>query len=565
MSAFAIWTEAIEALDRIDSGTSSVDLESETLDFKSDRGDIKKTLAGLARAAACLANRRGGALVLGIEDDRSGPEAFSGTRLDPLRVRRYIFERVSPPLTVSVDEYRHSDTRLLLIVVPVGADVHGVAGRVTRRVGRSCLPLAPDQVAALHGERQGRDPSERRSGRSVDELDRTAMDLARRYLGRLTDERVRWAALSDSELCRALGVAASDGELLVAGAQLFTTPRVEFVSYQHRITAGSPPDTDERLVMPLIAAFDRTLELIAVRNRSDHLLLPDGQQLRLQRYPEDVVREALANALVHRRLDIDAPVQVEHFDDSMAITSMGPLVGGVTVDNILTTASRPRNRLLARGFRHLGLIEELGTGVGRMYRSMLRVGKPPPRFVESANSVSVSIVGGPAGESLARFVALLDAPRRDDVEVLLILRYLCMNSSAGVGDVAPLLQRGPREAGRTLERMADGPSPLIEPVNTSASRPRIRYRLSRFASAGLGSAVEHRRHTGYEIEQGVSAHVRKHGRITNRVVRNLFGVGTPRASAILRGLVERQVLERTSESTRGPSVEYGPGPLMTGG
>ena len=563
MSPFPVPDEVISALDRIDEGTSPADLESEMLDFKSDRGGSTKTLRQLAKAAVCLANGRGGTVVLGVEDDREGSEAFSGTGVDVLRARRYIFENVAPPLTVSVDEHSHRDTRLLIIGVPAGADVHGVAGRITRRVGRSCLPLAPDQIAALHAERVGRDPSEQVTGRSVDELDPVAVDLARRYLGRLTDERARLVNLSDKELCRALGVATSDGELLVAGEQLFCVPPVEFVSYQHRVSAGSTPDASERFKVPLIVAFDRTLRHIAVRNCWEPLLLPDGQQLQLQRYPEDVVREALANSLVHRRLDLPDPVQVEHFDDSLAITSMGPLVGGVAVDNILTTASRPRNRLLARAFRHLGLIEELGTGIARMYRSMLRLGKPPPEFLESANSVRVSIVGGPAGQAFARFVALLDASERDDVEVLLVLRYLCMNSRAGVVDIAPLLQRRQAGAARALERMAVASSPLIEPVNASASGHRLRYRLSKAASAGLGSAIEYRRNTGRDIERSVVAHVREHGRITNRVVRNLFGVGTPRASVILRNLVEGQVLERTSESTRGPAVEYGPGRLMT--
>ena len=563
MSPFPVPDEVVSALDRIDEGTSPADLESEWLDFKSDRGGSRKTLRRLAKAAACLANGRGGTVVLGVEDDRAGSGAFSGTDVDVLRARRYIFETVKPPLTVSVDEYVHRDTRLLIIGVPVGAAVHGVSGRVTRRVGRSCLPLAPDHIAALHDEREGRDPSEQASRRSVDDLDRVALDLARRYLGRLTDERAGWVALSDRELCRAIGVSTSDGDLLVAGEQLFCMPRSEFVSYHHRTTAGSPPDAGERLVLPLVSAFDRTLGHIAARNCWEALLLPDGQQLQLQRYPEDVVREALANALVHRRLDLTGPVQVEHFDDSLTITSMGPLVDGVTVDNILTTASRPRNRLLARAFRHLGLIEELGTGVARMYRSMLRLGKPPPEFVESANSVRVSVVGGPAGKEFARFVALLDAPERNDVEVLLVLRHLCMNSSAGVGEIASLLQRRPTEAARTLERIAKAAAPLIEPVKAAASGHRIRYCLSENASSGLGSTVKHRRNTSREIERSVVEHVREHGRITNRVVRNLFGVGTPRASVILRNLVERRILERTSEARRGPSVEYGPGPLMT--
>lgn len=562
MTPFPVPDEVISAFDRIDEGISPADLESESLDFKSDRGGSTKTLRLLAKAAACLANSRGGAVVLGIEDDRRGAEAFAGTDVDVLRARRYIFETVEPPLTVSVEEHFHRDTRLLIIGVPVGADVHGVDGRITRRVGRSCLALTADQVAALHAEREGRDPSEQVTGRSVDDLNRSAVDLARRFLGRLTDERSQWASLSDAELSQSLGVATPDGELLVAGEQLFCVPPVELVSYQHRVSAGSLPDASERLAVPLIVAFDRTLAHIAVYNRWEPLLLPDGQQLQLQQYPEDVVREALANALVHRRLDLSDPVQVEHFDDSLAITSMGPLVGGVTIDNILTTASRPRNRLLARAFRHLGLIEELGTGIGRMYRSMLRLGKPPPEFRESASSVRVSVVGGRADQTFARFVALLDAPERDDVEVLLVLRYLCRKSSADVAEIAPLLQRRQTGAARTLQRMADASSPLIEPVSASASSDRIRYRLSKAASAGLGSAVEHRRNTGREIEGTVIAYVREHGRITNRIVRSLFGVGTPRASVILRNLVERQVLERTSEAARGPAVEYGPGPLV---
>lgn len=563
MGLFPVPDEVITALARIDGGASPRDFESETLDFKSDRGDTKKTLGVLAEAAACLANSRGGTVVLGVEDRPAGPRALSGTDVDPLEARRYIFDRAEPRLTVWVEEYLHNDTRLLLIGVPTGAAVHGVSGRVERRVGRSCLPMPPDQVAALHAEREGRDPSEQSSGRPVAEVDGGAVALARRYLSQFNDDRSGWAALSDLELCRALGVVTSDGELLVAGAQLLCVPPTEFVSYQHRVSAGSPPDAVERLAAPLITVFSRTLEHITVRNRMESLLLSGGQQLQLPRYPEDVVREALANALVHRRLDLPDPVQVEHFDDALSITSMGPLVTGVTVDNILTTPSRPRNRLLARAFRHLGLIEEPGTGITRMYRSMLRLGKAPPRFDVSANSVRVSLAGGPAGQAFARYVALLDEPSRDDVEVLLVLRRLCANSSAAAVDIAPLLQRAPAEAARVLERMVEASPSLIEPVNPTARGRRIRYRLSKAASAGLGSAVRHRRHTGHEIKEAVVAYVREHGRITNRVVRTMFGVGTPRASAILRGFVESNILARASAASRGPAVEYGPGPLMT--
>ena len=552
-------TQVSDALADIDRGASPGDLESETLEFKSDRGGIRKTRAVLAETASCLANGRGGTVVLGVDDAVAGPRALSGTDLDVLEVRRYIFETVTPGLTVTVDELMHGDTRLLLVGVPAGATVHAVAGRVTRRIGRSCLSLAPDQVAALHGERHGRDPSQSRSARSVDDVDPAAVDTTRQFLRRLGDERRSWARLSDAELCAAMGVVSADGQLLVAGEQLFCSGDSEVVSYQHRISVGSRPDASARLTFPLITAFSRALELISARNSSDPLLLASGQQLKLHRFPPEAVREVVANALVHRRLDVADPVQIEHFEDSLTVTSMGPLVSGVTKDNILSTASRPRNRLLARAFRSLGLIEELGTGVALMYRSMLSIGKSPPVFANSADSVRVSLEGGPARTEFAGFAAQLDDSRREDVEVLLVLRRLCTSSSVSPVQMAPMFQRSTAEAVRTLRRMASEPSALIESVGASSGGSTARYRLAAHTIRGLASAFVPSRHDRNRIEAVVTAHVSQHGRITNRVVRNLFGVGTPRASAILRELVEQQILERTSKAPRGPSVEYGPG------
>lgn len=562
MAMFPIAGEVSDALARIGAGETPTSLESETLEFKSDHGDPKKTLGDLVNAATCLANGQGGTLVVGVENAVAGPDAFTGTSADLLEVRRYIFDTANPGLTVSVAEHIHLDSRLLVIGVPLSATVHAVAGKVTRRVGRSCLPLAPDQVAALHAEREGRDPSDALSGRSVGEIDPVAVGLVRRYLRQLTGDRVRWAELSGPDLCQTMGVATSDGELRVAGEQLFCASDEEIVTYQHRNSAGSPPDTSHRFNPPLIVAFNGTLEHITARNRWDPLLRPDGQQLELRRYPEDAVREALANAFVHRRLDLTDPIHVEHFDDSLSITSMGPLVTGVTAENILTTPSRPRNRLLARAFRSLGLIEELGTGIARMYRSMLYLGKEPPLFACTTNAVKVSLVGGPAEMAFARFVSSLDDLSRNDVEVLLVLRHLCTNSSASPSELAPVLQRSPAEARHTLERMAAASSPLIEPASGPAGGARARYRLSKGAIAGLTTAVTSRRHSSIEIERAVLAYLVEHGRITNQVVRALFGVGTPRASVILRDLVNTGLLERTSEAKRGPAVEYGPGPLL---
>lgn len=552
--------EVLDAFEAIGRGTTADDLESETLEFKSARGGARRTRMALAEAAACLANGHGGAVVLGIDDDQRGAAAFSGTDLDDLEARRHIFETVTPGLTVSVTVHRHHEARLLVVHVPAGATVHGVAGRVTRRIGRSCMPLAPDEIAALHSERHGVDPSEARSGRTVDDLDSAAMDLARGELRRLGGDRRRWADLPDDELCSAMGLASSDGELYVAGEQLFCATGDEIIVYQHRLSAGSPTDATERIAMPLLPAFGRVLELVAARNPFEALLLPNGQQLQMHRYPPGSIREAVANALVHRRLDVAEPARVEHFDDSLSVISMGPFVSGVTEHNILSTTSRPRNRLLARAFRALGLIEELGTGVARMYRSMLSLGKPPPAISGTAESVRVQFDGGPAGAEFASFVAQLGDAQRDDVESLLVLRRLCESGTVAPAQMAPVFQRPEGEAARAMARMALEARPLIEPSRGRPNGASTRYRLTPETERGLGSAARRSGRNRNEIEDAVVAHVNRHGRIANQVIRNLFGVGTPRASAILRELVDSGVLERITDAPRGPGVAYGPGP-----
>ena len=125
------------------------------MEFKSERGGHRRTLRKLAEAAMCLANSRGGTVVVGVEDALVGPDALSGTTIDIHEARRYIFDSLTPGLTVTVVEHHHRGKRLLIIGVPTGATVHALAGRVVRRIGRSCLPMAPDQVAVLHDERAG--------------------------------------------------------------------------------------------------------------------------------------------------------------------------------------------------------------------------------------------------------------------------------------------------------------------------------------------------------------------------------------------------------------------------
>jgi len=83
-------------------------------------------------------------------------------------------------------------------------------------------------------------------------------------------------------------------------------------------------------------------------------------------YPEGAVREALANALIHRDLRKASRVAVRVFSDRLEIWSPGgPPEGYTDLDDLAREGgiSAPRNPLLASVARQLGVGEQIGRGL----------------------------------------------------------------------------------------------------------------------------------------------------------------------------------------------------------
>ena len=83
-------------------------------------------------------------------------------------------------------------------------------------------------------------------------------------------------------------------------------------------------------------------------------------------YPENVLREALINAIVHRDYDRDVSTNIRVFDNRIEIASYGGLPPNTTIDTFLLGLSMPRNKNLADIFYRLELIEAFGSGIPKM-------------------------------------------------------------------------------------------------------------------------------------------------------------------------------------------------------
>ena len=76
-------------------------------------------------------------------------------------------------------------------------------------------------------------------------------------------------------------------------------------------------------------------------------------------YPEDAVREALLNAIVHRDYSFSGSTFINLYSDRLEFISLGGLVPGLSLEAAMLGASQSRNEKLANLFYRMKLIEAL--------------------------------------------------------------------------------------------------------------------------------------------------------------------------------------------------------------
>ena len=77
--------------------------------------------------------------------------------------------------------------------------------------------------------------------------------------------------------------------------------------------------------------------------------------------------------------------------------------------------------------------------------------------------------------------------------------------------------------------------------------------------AALGPALAYQSRPQADIDRKVRDHVREYGTINSAAVQRMLDVDVYAARDVLRKLVNRKILVRTSEQRRGIAVKYGPG------
>ena len=106
--------------------------------------------------------------------------------------------------------------------------------------------------------------------------------------------------------------------------------------------------------------------------------------------PQPAVREALVNALIHRKYSIPGAIKVAIYADHLEVFSPGAFPGLISLKNLGDGSTYLRNTLLAKFARKAGLVEKMGSGINLMISSCEKARLKRPEFSEDGDFVKVT-------------------------------------------------------------------------------------------------------------------------------------------------------------------------------
>ncbi len=149
---------------------------------------------------------------------------------------------------------------------------------------------------------------------------------------------------------------------------------------------------------------DEVWNLINLRNEVQPVR--DGMVItQVPAFNEEVVREALLNAVCHRDYRNGESILVRQYPLRLEVESPGGFPDSITPETVLQRQYR-RNRLLADALQKAGLIERSSQGVDKMFRLMVTEGKRRPDYGGSdANRVLLRLDCSLQDTDFASFMA----------------------------------------------------------------------------------------------------------------------------------------------------------------
>lgn len=104
----------------------------------------------------------------------------------------------------------------------------------------------------------------------------------------------------------------------------------------------------------LIQQVDRTLDILRTKYLLSYISYEGIHRREKLIYPYEVLREALLNAIIHRKYFVSSEIQIRVYDDKLVIGNEARLQDITVEDLSRSHPSRPHNKLIADVFYKAG-------------------------------------------------------------------------------------------------------------------------------------------------------------------------------------------------------------------
>ena len=365
--------------------------EGKRLEFKRDlsaKDNILKTLVAFSNAA-------GGKLVIGVTDDRE-IIGIANPLDEEERIGNLIADTIAPRLVPNI-ELATIDTKTILAVevFPSACRPHhinrlGPERGVYVRLGSSNRLAGPDVIAELKRSSRGIVFDEQPMvDLSPQDLDLKALEQHFGADRQLDDQSLVTLRLLRKEQNR---LVPTIGAVLLFGKdrqQHFPDAWVQCGRFRGKDKIDIFDQTEIHDHLPDTVT---SIELFLQKHAFKTARFGEMRREDVWSIPIPILREAIVNALVHCDYSQrGSPIRVAYFDDRIDIESPGALMPGMTIEDMRTGISRIRNPVIARLFRELGLIEQWGSGIKRIYDEASKLGLPDPEITETATGLRLRI------------------------------------------------------------------------------------------------------------------------------------------------------------------------------
>jgi ATP-dependent DNA helicase RecG len=531
--------------------------ESLTREFKSDRQRLSDSV--IYEEVVALANADGGILLIGVEDDGvvTGAQPRHGTATDPLKLQSAIFNNTVPNINTRVSTVPFAKNTVIAVEVdPYPEPCATASGKSLRRtIGGDGLPQStpfyPRDQRSRRTDMGLLDFSaQTMEGIAFDDLDPLEFERLRQTITRLRGDQ-SLLHLSPVDLAKALRLVETRNDRIVpnvAGLLLLGRESVlqsALPTHQFRfqvLDAQGAVKANDLFRGPLIRLLDELKNRFDARNEEREVTV-GLFRVPVPDYSPEGFREALNNAVLHRDYTRMDSVYAQWHPDHLLITNPGGFPDGISVNNLLVHEPKPRNPRLAEAFTRIGLVEQTGRGVDKIYVGQLRYGRPIPDYSRSdASGVRVVLRGGSPSLQFAAFVYEQDkAGRALTLDELIILNALFHERRLDSQAAGNLIQKGSVEGHAVLERLQE--RGLVE---GRGSRPRA-YHLSGALYKRLGDLSGYVRTRGFDQiqhEQMIGNALDQTRQITRYQVAELCQITKPQAYHLLRKLSVSGKLEQ---------------------